>query len=147
MEESFNWFGFLILICRTHSFDDSNPRAARKGRKAVNNSVKNDLLEPDVGRRRSWHSHSEEIRTNTSDFGTSGKRKNVHIAPIVIVATPVIEENPTSISVNQIDPVSEKKSATNPNSPDLPYNHYIHQNKKERRPSIVKRNFKKIFGK
>jgi hypothetical protein len=31
--------------------------------------------------------------------------------------------------------------------PDPPYRHYLHEKKKERRPSIVSRNFRKMFGK
>ena len=114
------------------SFDDSNPRAARKGREPLN-PIKNDslqksLLDPEDGRRRSWH--SEEISTYFLDPGISSKIRAAHIAPIVIISSPCVEVPP--ISPGPIDP---------------PYKHYIHNTKKERRPSIVKRNFRKIFGK
>jgi len=120
---------------RTLSFDDSNPRAARKGRKPFNNvpkdSLQNSFLDPEGGRRRSWH--SEEIPTYFLDFGVfPSKGRIVHVAPIVIVTTPIIDVRPPPITPTSIDP---------------PYQHYIHEVKKERRPSIVRRNFRKIFGK
>lgn len=119
---------------RTLSFDDSNPRAARKGRKPLHpthqDSLQKSLLDPEDDRRRSWH--SEEISTYFLDFGISSKGKITHVAPIVIISIPVIEVKPPPISPTTIDP---------------PYKHYIHETKKERRPSIVRRNFRKLFGK
>jgi len=120
---------------RTLSFDDSNPRAARKGRKPLNNvpkdSLHQSLLDQECGRRRSWH--NEDIPAYFLDFGVlPGKSRIVHVAPIVIVTTPVLEVKPPPIMPTSIDP---------------PYQHYIHEVKKERRPSIVRRNFRKIFGK
>ena len=114
------------------SFDDRNPRAARKGREPLNpiknGSLQKSLLDPEDGRRRSWH--SEEISTYFLDPGISSKIRAAHIAPIVIISSPCVEVPP--ISPGPIDP---------------PYKHYIHNTKKEKRPSIVKRNFRKIFGK
>ena len=124
----------IHFFFRTLSFDDSNPRAARKGRKPLNikhkDSLQKSLLDPDDGRRRSWH--NEEIGTYFLDFGISSKGRISHVAPIVIISIPVVEVKPPPISPTTIDP---------------PYKHYIHETKKERRPSIVKRNFRKIFGK
>jgi len=111
---------------RTHSFDDSNPRAARKGRSATS-SLRGSLLDLDLAsRRRSWH--SEELSSLFLDFGARGKTG--HVAPIVIVTQPVVESRKPGREL--LDP---------------PYRHYIHEKKKERRPSIVSRNFRKMFGK
>ena len=84
---------------RTLSFDDSNPRAARKGRKPLNpthkDSLQKSLLDPADDRRRSWH--SEEISTYFLDFGISSKGKITHVAPIVIISIQVLRLNlPTS---------------------------------------------------
>ena len=124
----------ILLYFRTLSFDDSNPRAARKGRKpripTSKDSLQKSLLDPEYERRRSWH--NEEISTYFVDFGISSAGRKTHIAPIVIISTPVVEARPPSTTPTNIDP---------------PYKHYIHHTKKERRPSIVRRNFRKIFGK
>ena len=68
---------------RTLSFDDSNPRAARKGRKPLKpipkDSLQKSLLDPEDSRRRSWH--SEEISTYFLDFGISSKGKNHSCSP------------------------------------------------------------------
>ena len=80
-------------------------------------------------RRRSWH--SEDIST-ILDYGVPSRGRITHLAPIVIISTPVSEVKPHPSPPISIDP---------------PYRHYIHNTKKERRPSIVKRNFRKLFGK
>ena len=133
LKAKFDIIMFFVYF-RTLSFDDSNPRAARKGRKPLNpthkDSLQKSLLDPEDSWRRSWH--SEEISTYFLDFGISSKGKITHVAPIVIISIPVIEVKPPPISPTDIDP---------------PYKHYIHETKKERRPSIVRRNFRKIFGK
>ena len=130
----FSFICCILLYFRTLSFDDSNPRAARKGRKPRNptpkDSLQKSLLDPEYERRRSWH--NEEISTYFVDFGISSAGRKTHIAPIVIISTPVVEARPPSTTPTNIDP---------------PYKHYIHHTKKERRPSIVRRNFRKIFGK
>jgi len=97
---------------RTHSFDDSNPRAARKGRSAAA-SLRSSLLDLDMAsRRRSWH--SEEISSYFLDFGT--RTKQSHVAPIVIVTQPALES---------------RKAGRDGIVP--PYRHYLHEKKKERR--------------
>lgn len=114
---------------RTHSFDDSNPRAARKGARARKSAAFRgsllDLAQQD--RRSSWH--SEDIAFLFPDFGN---KTPGHVAPIVIVSTPVPDGKK---AVREI--------------PEPPYRHYtgLHEKKKERRPSIVSRNFRKMFGK
>ena len=150
---------FHLSLFRTQSFDDSDPRSARKGRKPLketdneNDPVQKDLLDPDVGSRRSWH--SDEISKNIN-FGTSSKKSKVHIAPIVIISAPVSEEKPIPVSPDTINPVSNKTSPPSlptgdqPTDADLPGNHNVQQNNKDGRrtsTSIVKRNFRKFFGK
>ena len=112
----------------------------------MNKSLNEDLLDSEGRRRRSWH--FEKISTNITDFSTFGKRKNVQIAPIVIVTNPAIEEQKTLTSHKIVDQVSKRQTTQSPhNGNNQPYHHYVYENNEERRPSIVRRNFKKIFGK
>jgi len=125
---------------RTHSFDDSNPRAARNGRQPVQSD--NNFVQG--GRRRSWH--NEQSTNFSTIFDTSDRKSPVHIAPIVIISTPESDETPIPDPVSSLTISPENKPAPSPpTSTDL--NQDIHHNKKDRRPSIVKRNFRKIFGK
>ena len=130
----------ILDTFRTHSFDDSNPRAARNGRQPVQSD--NNFVQG--GRRRSWH--NEQSTNFSTIFDTSDRKSPVHIAPIVIISTPESDETPIPDPVSSLTISPEKKPAPSPPaSTDL--NQDIHHNKKDRRPSIVKRNFRKIFGK
>jgi hypothetical protein len=84
------------------------------------------------------------------DFVISDKLRKTHIAPIVIISTPVNKvETPPSITTIT-DPVLDVKpttTTTHPTDNDLPNKHFKHQDKQQRRPGIVERNFRKIFGK
>ena len=148
---------FHLSLFRTQSFDDIDPRSEHKVRKSLkdtdneNGPVQKDILDPDVGRQRSWY--SDEISKNIN-FGTSSKKSKVHIAPIVIISAPVNEEKPIPVSPDTIDLVSNKKYPpslpTDDQPTDLPSNHNVQQKNKDGRrtsTSIVKGNFRKFFGK
>ena len=78
--------------------------------------------------------------------GISGKLRKAHVAPIVVISTPEREvETPSSHPTTTIDPVSEVEPTTT--RTQLPNKHSKQWYRKERRPSIVNRNFRKIFGK
>ena len=113
-----------------------------------NDSSKKSLFDPEEERQCSGH--SKEMTTYLLDFGISDKLRKTHIAPIVIISTPESEvETPSSITSTTIDPVIQVKhpATTHPTDNAPPNKHSKHQDKKERRPSIVKRNIRKIFRK
>ena len=126
MKKSLSYLNFAFY--RTSSFDDGNPQAVKPGRKSSHrkSSLQKNLLNPESTRRHSWH--NEEITTYFLDLGISSKGRIIHIAPVVIVSTPEVDSEHTNNSHQYV-------------------NSSVHDVKKERRPSMVTRNFKKIFRK
>ena len=119
------------LVFRTRSFDDSNPRAARKGRKPLHPLLSENIetFEEEIVRRKSWH--TEELKGTPLNLGRNG-----HTAPLVIITSPDRDRH-------------EGRENGEPEEKEVEINSETHKNceEKGRRPSLVSRNLKKIFKK
>ena len=122
---------------RTHSFDDSNPRLARK--KSARRMAQS-------GRRVSWHSGLELV----DGFGVLSAIRSspgeVLVSPIVIVSCPPSSSSMSLCPDHPDDPPFSPPEA--PSSPSQPIKRSQSQTfTKERRSNSVTRSFRRIFAK
>ena len=115
-------------VFRTRSFDDSNPRAARKGRKPLH-PLLSENIEEEIVRRNSWH--TEELKGTPLNLGRNG-----HTAPLVIITSPDRDRHEGIENGEPEEKNVEIISETDKNC-----------EVKQRRPSLVSRNLMKIFKK
>ena len=122
---------------RTHSFDDSNPRLARRksGRRTAPSA-----------RRVSWHSGLELV----DGFGVLNAIRSspgeVLVSPIVIVSCPPSSSSMSLCPDHPGDPPPDPPVAPSP--PSQPIQRSMSQTfTKERRSNSVTRSFRRIFAK
>ena len=153
---------YLILrtndIFRTNSFDGGRKLVEDEDKTSSEKTLRKTGSLLDLGRRRSWQRDEEPLSGLFFDLGLQGgaqSKQTPHggLAPIVVVSQPdkqmeeeeseTEEEDETETELKKPDQTEGRRAST---TQDPPYRHYVHENKENRRPSIVSRNLRKLFG-